>query len=112
MRKYKQVKRKEIVYDLDEWKVIEERAAAISVKTGTYIKRISLENNIVCYDLKEAAPLLNTLRIIGNNINQIAKKANETNNIYADDFAKMEDNFTSICLMLNQFLSTLPSIAA
>ncbi len=69
---------------------------SISVKTGTYIKRISLENNIVCYDLKEVAPLLNTLRIIGNNINQVAKKANETNNIYADDIAKMEDNFTSI----------------
>ena len=83
MRKFKQVKRKEIIYSIDEWKVIEERATALSIKTGTYIKRISLENEIVCYELKEVAPLLNALRIIGSNINQIARKANEINNIYA-----------------------------
>lgn len=47
MRKFKQVKRKEIVYGVDEWKVIEERAAVLSIKTGTYIKRVSLENQIV-----------------------------------------------------------------
>ncbi len=76
MRKFKQVKRKEIVYSIDECKVIEERATALSIKTGTYIKRISLENEIVCYELKEVAPLLNALRIIGSNINQIARKAN------------------------------------
>ncbi|MBP8994968.1 MAG: plasmid mobilization relaxosome protein MobC [Bacteroidales bacterium] len=76
MRKFKQVKRKDIVYGINEWKVIEERAAALSIKTGTYIKRVSLENQIVCYELKEVVPLLNALRVIGSNINQIARKAN------------------------------------
>ena len=36
MRKFKQVKRKEIIYSIDEWKVIKERATALSIKTGTY----------------------------------------------------------------------------
>ncbi len=112
MRKFKQVKRKEIVYGVDEWKVIEERAAALSIKTGTYIKRISLENQIVCYELKEAVPLLNALRIIGSNINQIARKANEINNIYSGDIEELRKDYNEICLMLNQFLSTLPSTAA
>lgn len=35
MRKYKQVQRKEIVYSLDEWKLIEDRAASVLMKTGT-----------------------------------------------------------------------------
>ena len=112
MRKFKQVKRKEIVYGVDEWKIIEERAAALSIKTGTYIKRVSLENQIVCYELKEAVPLLNALRIIGGNINQIAKKANEINNIYVSDIEELRKDYSEICLMLNQFLSTLPSTAA
>ena len=112
MRKFKQVKRKEIVYGVDEWKVIEERATALSIKTGTYIKRVSLENEIVCYELKEVAPLLNALRIIGGNINQIARKANEINNIYASDIEELRKDYSEICLMLNQFLSTLPSTAA
>lgn len=102
MRKFKQVKRKEIVYSVDEWKVIEERAAALSIKTGTYIKRISLENQIVCYELKEAVPLLNALRIIGSNINQIARKANEINNIYASDIEKLRKDYSEICVILSK----------
>lgn len=39
MRKYKQVKRKEVVFSLNEWSIIENKAAAISLKTGTYIKQ-------------------------------------------------------------------------
>ena len=35
MRTYKQVKEKKVIYSLDEWKQIEERAASIMMKTGT-----------------------------------------------------------------------------
>lgn len=41
MRKYKQVKRKEVDFDLKDWVIVKRRAAAIGVKTGTYIKRIA-----------------------------------------------------------------------
>ena len=37
MRKYKQVHRKEVTYDLNEWKQIEKRAASVMLKTGTFI---------------------------------------------------------------------------
>ena len=40
MRKCKQVKRKELTYDLSEWKKIEERSASIMLKPGTFIKRM------------------------------------------------------------------------
>lgn len=109
MRKYKEVKRKEIIFNLDEWKAIEEKAELLSMKTGTFIKRMSLEGQITCYTAKNVAPVMNALRIIGNNINQIAKKANETNNIYAEDIEKMRKENLLLCHTLNQFLSTLPS---
>ena len=104
LRKYKEVKRKEIIYNLDEWKAIEEKAELLSMKTGTFIKRMSLEGQITCYTAKNVAPIIN-----GNNINQIAKKANETNNIYAEDIEKMRKENLLLCHTLNQFLSTLPS---
>ena len=47
---------------------------------------------------------MNALRIIGNNINQIAKKANEINNIYADDIEKLRKENYLLCHTLNQFL--------
>lgn len=109
MRKYKKVKRKEIIFDLDEWKAIEEKADLLSMKTGTFIKKMSLEGQITCYTIKNVAPIMNALRIIGNNINQIAKKANEINNIYADDIEKLRKENYLLCHTLNQFLSELLS---
>ena len=112
MRKFKQVKRKEIVFGLEEWKIIEEKANTLSLKPGTYIKRIALDGHIECYNLSDTTPIMNALRIIGGNINQIARKANEINNIYAADIEQLKENYEEVCHTLNQFLSTLPSTAA
>ena len=112
MRKYKQVKEKKVIYSLDEWKLIEERAASVLMKTGTFIKRMSLDGHITYFNMSEVGEVMKALRIIGANINQIAKKANETHNIYAEDVEKLRKENEEICHTLNQFLSALPSIAA
>ena len=108
MRKYKQVKRKEVIFSLDEWKQIEEKAALLSLKTGTFVRHMALDGQITYYNLEEAAPVMNALRIIGSNINQLAKKANEINSIYVDDIEALKKEYDEICHTLNQFLSTLP----
>lgn len=46
MRKYKQVKRKEIIYGLTEWAEVERRAKSLSMRTGSYIKHISVSGQI------------------------------------------------------------------
>ena len=56
--------------------------------------------------------VMRQLSSIGNNINQIAKKANEINSIYAGDIEDLKENYEDICHTLNLFLSTLPSTAA
>ena len=81
MRKFKEVKRKEIIYSLSEWKHIEKAAAKVSMQTSEYIRRMSLDGKIVNLEMSNVTPVVNALRIIGNNINQIAKKANEINSI-------------------------------
>ena len=55
---------------------------------------------------------MKALRIIGTNINQLVKKANEINSIYAEDVEKLRKENEKICHTLNQFLFALPSIAA
>ena len=109
MRKYKQVKEKKVTFDMTEWTEVERRAAAMHLKTGTYIKKIAVNGQITYYDMLAAAPLVNAMRTINNNINQIARKANETHSIYADDVERMRNDFAALCRMLNQFLSELPS---
>ena len=107
MRKFKKVKRKEVIFSLDEWKELEGKANQLSMKTGTFIKRMALDGKVTYYNAKNVAPIMNALRIIGNNINQVAKKANKTNSIYAEDIEKIRKENYLLCHTLNQFLSTL-----
>ncbi len=81
MRKFKHVKEKKVTYSLEEWAVIEYHAAKLAMKIGTYIKRISVDGQIKHYSLGDITTVMNALRIIGGNINQIAKKANEIHSI-------------------------------
>lgn len=112
MRKFKEVKRKEIIYDLSEWKQIEKAAAKISMQTSEYIRRMSLDGKIVNLEMSNVTPVVNALRIIGNNINQIAKKANETNSIHADDLENIKNFQEEICRTLSLYLSAVQSTAA
>ena len=58
------------------------------------------------FNPKDIVPLLNGMRIISSNVNQIAKKANETHSIYAADVEKLREEMTSLRRMLNTFVST------
>ena len=79
------------------------------MKTATFIRAMSLNGEVKVVDLKELAPLLNGMRIISKNINQIAKKANETNSIYADDVEKLRQEVSRLCRTVNLWLSTVTS---
>ena len=65
LRKYKLVKEKKVTYPLNEWHEVERRAADLSMKTGTYIKQISVNGQIVNFNLKDMTAAMNVLRIIG-----------------------------------------------
>ncbi len=110
MRKFKQVHRKEVTYDLVQWKLIEERAASVMLKPGTFIKRMSLEGKIVYFDMREVSEVMRALRIIGANVNQIARKANETNNPNAADVEALRKEVEEIGHTFNLFLSHLPEL--
>ena len=108
-RKNKTLRRKEIVYSAEEWAQIEEKAKACHLKTTTFIRSMSLSGEVIVVDLKELAPLLNGMRTISRNINQIAKKANETNCVYAADAEKLKGDVAELCRTVNLWLSTVTS---
>ena len=92
---------------MKDWEKIERRAAACHIDTTKYLRKIILEKEPIFYDMKEAAPLLNGMRIISNNINQVARKANETNSIYAWDIEKIKEEQSELCRLLNTFVSAI-----
>ena len=69
-----------------------------------------LEKQPIFYDMKEITPLLNGMRVISNNINQVARKANETHSVTAADVEilrkEVESLFRSVSTSLSTLLST------
>ena len=55
---------------------------------------------------------MNALRIIGGNINQITKKANETHSVYAEDVAKLQKEVEALSSTISQSVFTAQSNAA
>lgn len=112
MRKFKQVKRKEIIFDLKEWELVEKRAKQVQINTSDFIRRMAIKGQIVIFDLKKIGELMKGLRIIGGNINQIAKKANETHSVGVDDVEFLKLEVEALCRLLSQNLSEQQSNAA
>ena len=104
MRKFKQVKRKEIVFDLAEWNEVKRRAEQISMTTSEYIRRMAVNGKISRFKMSDVTPVINALRIIGGNINQVAKKSNEINSIYAEDIKILQNKMEDLCHTLSQSL--------
>ena len=107
MRKTKQIKRKEIIFETDEWTRIEADAAKLNLKTSEYIRRMVLNGQIIQMDVSGIALLVNAMRTINNNVNQVARKANETHSIYAEDIEILKGGLIEICQLLSQCLSEL-----
>ena len=97
------------MYSAEEWAQIEKQAAECHLKTSTFIRAMSLNGEVKVVNLKELAPLLNGMRVISRNINQVAKKANETCSIYAEDIDKLKGDVSELCHTVNLWLSTVTS---
>lgn len=75
------------------FKVTPEEMALIEKKmrqAGTqnkraYLRKMALDGYIICLDMERVKELNRLLRSISGNINQIARRCNETRNLYAED---------------------------
>ena len=106
-RKYKQVHRKELTFDTKDWEKIERRAEACHTDTTKYLRNLVLEKHPTFYDFSVLTPMINGMRIISGNINQIAKKVNATNNIYPEDIIVLRKEVDELCRIVDLFLSNL-----
>ena len=72
----------------------------MNLSTTKYIVKKSLEGNVVQSSISDIADLNRQLSAIGNNLNQLARKANTINSIYADDYLQMKQTFDVLCRSL------------
>ena len=50
---------------MDEWKVVEGRAASVMMKTGEFIRHIALTGHVTYYNMETVGKVMKALRSIG-----------------------------------------------
>lgn len=63
---------------------------------GAYIRKMILDGYILKVDFSDVRELVRLLRNATNNLNQVAKRSNETRSIYASDIADLQDNYDKL----------------
>ena len=79
-----------------ELAIIEKRAKQMKMKSKSeYLRQIAVNGKVVTFDGIDFKKCYNEIHKIGVNINQMAKVANQTGNIYKDDVEMMKQGYVS-----------------
>ena len=83
--------------------------AGISSLTA-YMVRMAIHGYVIVMDLSDLKEILRLLQISGNNLNQYARKANETGSIYHEDIEELKNNQKKILQEMRKVLDRLTAI--
>ena len=95
----------------EEREMIESKMAQFGTSNmAAYLRKISSDGYVVRLDLPELREMVSLLRRSSNNLNQIAKRVNETSRIYDADIDCLKENQEKIWSAANGILTELASI--
>ncbi len=73
-------------------KLIEKKMEQAGIRNmPAYIRKMAIDGYVIRLDTSELREISRLLRINSNNLNQVAKRANETGSIYIKDIKKLKD---------------------
>ena len=94
-----------------EWAVINRRMEEAGIKNvSTYVRKITMAGLVVKLELEELKEVSRLMRINANNLNQYAKRANETDSIYLEDIKELQHQQDEIWKLLKEVIAKLASI--
>ena len=94
--------------DVERIKVKMEDAGILNM--SAYIRKMALDGICIQLDLKDVRQLTVMLRRCSDNLNQYAKRANETGSIYAADIEDLQKRLDEIWELSRQSLASLAAI--
>lgn len=95
----------------EEDALIRERMASIGVVSlGAYMRKVAIDGYIINLDLSDVRELVTLLRRCSNNLNQYAKRANETGSVYAADIEDLRVRFDGLWDAAGGILSALSEL--
>ena len=95
----------------EELALIEQKMSQLGTKNReAYLRKMALDGYCIRLDLQDVKALVSLLRICSNNLNQYAKRANETGSIYHADIEDLQKRLEEIWMDMKDVLVRLSSI--
>ena len=94
-----------------ELQAIRERMESVGIRNmSAYMLKMAMNGFIIQLDMSDMKEVLRLMKINSNNLNQYAKKANETGSIYKEDIMELVGMHKELLQMLGEMLERLGSI--
>ena len=77
---------------------------------SAYLRKIAIDGYVVQLDLPELREMVSLLRRSSNNLNQLARRANETGRIYPEDLADIRQNQAQLWEAAKEILRVLSTL--
>ena len=104
-------KRIELRVTAKELRQIHERMQETGISSLTaYMIRMAIHGYVLKMDLSDLKEMLRLMQISGNNLNQYAKKANETGSVYYEDIEELRAVQKEILREMRKVLEKLTAI--
>lgn len=95
----------------EERALIEQKMAQFGTRNmGAYLRKIAIDGYVVKLELPELREMISLLRRTSNNINQIAKRVNETGRVYREDIGDILEKQERLWQAANGILTRLSTM--
>ena len=95
-----------------EKQLIEERMQEIgTTNREAYLRKIAIDGMLVKLEVPELKEIVSLMRRTSNNVNQIARRLNETGRIYEVDITDVQNQQEQLWDMLNSLITKLSGIS-
>ena len=95
----------------EEKALIDRKMALLGVSNlRAYLRKMAVDGYIVQLDMSSVAELVKLLRAISNNVNQIARRCNETRNLYAEDVEDLRRGYSQLWQELHTLMKKFENL--
>jgi len=95
----------------EEKDVIDEKMAQAGIgNLRAYLRKMAVDGYVVRVDMGCLVEVVKLLRSISSNVNQIAKRCNETRNLYAQDVEDLRQGYTQVWTEIGKLLKKFESL--
>ncbi len=92
----------------EERRLIEQKMALLPTsQIGAYLRKMAIDGFIIQTDTSNIKEFTRELQVIGNNVNQIAKRVNTTSRIYDTNIEEIKERLNEIWQLQRRILLSL-----